>query len=195
MFDIGWSEMMVIAVIALIIIGPKDLPRVLRTVGHWVRRAQSLAREFQRGVDDMMRESELDEARKLMDARKHLDPKQIALDTVDPTGSVEKEAGELQSEVSDKGARRSAEGSEGTSTSDGSEKAGSGEGTAEETAKSETAGESSGPEAPRDGEDAPKATVIKHPVQIAPPHSVTPPSEPSPESETPASDDGSQKTA
>ena len=43
MFDIGWSEMAVIALLTLIVIGPRELPRVLRTVGQWVRKAQSLA--------------------------------------------------------------------------------------------------------------------------------------------------------
>lgn len=59
MFDIGWDEMALVAVVALIVIGPKDLPGVLRTCGQWVRKARQLAGEFQRGVDDMVREAEL----------------------------------------------------------------------------------------------------------------------------------------
>ncbi len=64
MFDIAWSELALIAAVALIVIGPKDLPRVMRTAGQWVRKARGMAAEFQRNLDDMMREAELDEIRK-----------------------------------------------------------------------------------------------------------------------------------
>jgi sec-independent protein translocase protein TatB len=63
-FDIAWSELALIAAVALIVIGPKDLPRVMRTAGQWVRKARGMAAEFQRNLDDMMREAELDEIRK-----------------------------------------------------------------------------------------------------------------------------------
>jgi len=63
-FDIAWSELALIAAVALIVIGPKDLPRVMRNVGQWTRRARTMAAEFQRNLDDMMREAELDEIRK-----------------------------------------------------------------------------------------------------------------------------------
>jgi len=68
MFDIGWTELVVIAIIAIIVIGPKDLPAVLRTAGRWARKARSLAREFQSGVDDIMRESEVEELRREINA-------------------------------------------------------------------------------------------------------------------------------
>jgi sec-independent protein translocase protein TatB len=64
MFDIGYSELLLIAVVALIVIGPKDLPRVMRTVGHWVGRARGMARHFRSGIDTMMREAELEEMEK-----------------------------------------------------------------------------------------------------------------------------------
>jgi sec-independent protein translocase protein TatB len=64
MFDIGYSELLLIAVVALVVIGPKDLPRVMRTVGHWVGRARGMARHFRSGVDTMMREAELEEMEK-----------------------------------------------------------------------------------------------------------------------------------
>jgi sec-independent protein translocase protein TatB len=88
MFDIGWSEMMVIGALALIVIGPKDLPKALKTVGKWVRRAKDMAREFQSGVDEMVRESELEEARETLRNTSSLD-KKIA-DTVDPSGEMTK---------------------------------------------------------------------------------------------------------
>jgi sec-independent protein translocase protein TatB len=64
MFDIGYSELLLIAVVALIVIGPKELPRVMRTVGHWVGRARGMARHFRSGIDTMMREAELEEMEK-----------------------------------------------------------------------------------------------------------------------------------
>ena len=59
MFGIDSSELLIIALVALVVIGPKDLPRVMRTVGHWVGRARGMASHFRAGVDNMIRESEL----------------------------------------------------------------------------------------------------------------------------------------
>ena len=59
MFDIGWSEMALILAVALVVIGPKDLPRLARQIGRWSAKARSMAREFQRSLDDMAREAEL----------------------------------------------------------------------------------------------------------------------------------------
>ncbi|MCB1969645.1 MAG: twin-arginine translocase subunit TatB [Geminicoccaceae bacterium] len=67
MFDLGWSEMAVIMLVAIIVIGPKDLPRVARTVGKWTGKARAMARDFQRSLDDMAREAELDEIKKAVE--------------------------------------------------------------------------------------------------------------------------------
>ena len=64
MLDIGWSEMFMIAVVAIVVIGPKELPRTLRTIGQWVAKARSLTREFQSNVNDMIAQSEVEELRK-----------------------------------------------------------------------------------------------------------------------------------
>ena len=56
MFDIAWSELALIGGVALLVIGPKDLPKVMRSMGRWTRKARLLAGEFQRNLDDMMRE-------------------------------------------------------------------------------------------------------------------------------------------
>lgn len=63
MFDIGWSELFLVAVLAILVVGPKELPRALRTMGQWAARVRGIAREFQNSVDDMIRESELEELR------------------------------------------------------------------------------------------------------------------------------------
>src|SRR3954471_14505413 len=67
MFDIGWSELVVIAVVALIAIGPKELPGVLRTVGQWMRKARTMAGEFQGQFQEAMREAEMADLKKSFD--------------------------------------------------------------------------------------------------------------------------------
>ena len=64
MFDVAPSEMLLVVIVALIVIGPKDLPRVLRVVGQWVGKARGLARQFRSGFDEMMREAEISEMEK-----------------------------------------------------------------------------------------------------------------------------------
>src|SRR6202453_1637091 len=67
MFDIGWSELMVIAVVALIAIGPKELPGVLRMVGQWMGKARKMAAEFQGQFQEAMREAEMADLKKSFD--------------------------------------------------------------------------------------------------------------------------------
>ena len=67
MFDIGWSEFVVIAVVALIAIGPKELPGVLRMVGQWVGKARKMAGEFQGQFQEAMREAEMADLKKSFD--------------------------------------------------------------------------------------------------------------------------------
>jgi sec-independent protein translocase protein TatB len=64
MFDIAPTELLLVAVVALLVIGPKDLPRVMRAVGQWVGRARGMARHFRSGIDAMIREAELEEMEK-----------------------------------------------------------------------------------------------------------------------------------
>jgi sec-independent protein translocase protein TatB len=64
MFDLGWDEMAVIAVVALVVLGPKELPNALRTVSGLMKQARKLAGEFQSGVHEIIREAELEDAKK-----------------------------------------------------------------------------------------------------------------------------------
>ena len=88
MFDIGWSELVVIAVVALIAIGPKELPAVLRTVGQYMGKIRRMASEFQGQFQEAMREAEM------ADLKKHVDEMSDAakgLTDFDPLASVKKE--------------------------------------------------------------------------------------------------------
>jgi sec-independent protein translocase protein TatB len=64
MFGVDSSELAVVAILALIFIGPKDLPKVLRSVGYWVGRVRGMARHFTSGIESMVREAELEEMEK-----------------------------------------------------------------------------------------------------------------------------------
>jgi sec-independent protein translocase protein TatB len=88
MFDFAWSEIVVIAVVALVVIGPKDLPKVLRTVGVWVGKARGIAREFQSSLDQMIRESELDDVRKDVEKATSMDITHEIEKTIDPGGEM-----------------------------------------------------------------------------------------------------------
>ena len=64
MFDVAPTELLLVAIVALVVIGPKDLPRVLRVLGQWVGKARRVAAQFRSGFDEMIRESELAEMEK-----------------------------------------------------------------------------------------------------------------------------------
>lgn len=64
MFDVASSEFLLVVLVALLVIGPKDLPKVLRVVGKWVGKARSVAAQFRSGFDEMVRQSELEELEK-----------------------------------------------------------------------------------------------------------------------------------
>lgn len=86
MLDIGWQELFIVAVLVIIVIGPKDLPGAMRTVAAWVRKARSLAREFQGGLDDMMREADLDDVKNQIESAKSFDIADEIESAIDPDG-------------------------------------------------------------------------------------------------------------
>ena len=90
MFDIAWSHLAVIALVALLVIGPKDLPRVLRTVGTWVGKARAVAREFQSSLDQMVREAELDEVKRQVEAASNVNLERELENSIDPGGEMER---------------------------------------------------------------------------------------------------------
>jgi sec-independent protein translocase protein TatB len=64
MFDLGTSELLLIAIVALLVIGPKDLPKAMRVVGQWAGKGRAMARHMRSGFDEMMRQAELEEMEK-----------------------------------------------------------------------------------------------------------------------------------
>src|SRR5271166_6152308 len=90
MFDLEWSKLALIAVVALVVIGPKDLPRVMRILGQWVQRARSIAREFQGSLDQMVRESELEEVKRNLDRAASFDVEREIHRAIDPGGELQR---------------------------------------------------------------------------------------------------------
>src|SRR6185369_3849891 len=91
MFDLSWGEMGIIAVVALVVLGPKELPNALRTVSMMMKNARKLAGEFQSGVNEIIREADLEDARKKLSEVQALNKNQIQnviAKAVDPTGEV-----------------------------------------------------------------------------------------------------------
>lgn len=72
MFDIGWAELLVIGCLALIVVGPKELPRMLRTLGRYTAQARGMAREFQRSMEDAAREADLSDMKEMRDVANQL---------------------------------------------------------------------------------------------------------------------------
>ena len=64
MFDVGFDEMLLVAIVAIIVIGPKDLPMALRTAGRWLGKIRRVSGHFRSGVENMIREAELEEMEK-----------------------------------------------------------------------------------------------------------------------------------
>jgi sec-independent protein translocase protein TatB len=88
MFDFAWSEIALIAVVAMIAIGPKDMPAAMRAVTGWVKKARRMAGEFQTHVDEMMREADLSEVRASINEIRNFDIKGEIEKTIDADGSI-----------------------------------------------------------------------------------------------------------
>ena len=66
--DLSWSHILLVVVVALVVVGPKDLPRLMRTVGQWMAKARQMADQFRKSFDEMTRQAELDELRAELEA-------------------------------------------------------------------------------------------------------------------------------
>jgi sec-independent protein translocase protein TatB len=98
-FDIGWPEFMVIGIVALVVIGPKDLPAALRVAGYWVRKARTLSREFHGTIEQMMREVELHEVQNELKKATEFDLDREFQKIIDPVNDPA--AGPQQREIPD----------------------------------------------------------------------------------------------
>ncbi len=88
MFDLSWGEMAVVGVVALVVLGPKELPNALRTITNLTKTARKLASEFQSGVNEIVREADLEDARKLAQGVSKGSISKAIEKAVDPTGDL-----------------------------------------------------------------------------------------------------------
>ena len=88
MFDLSWGEMAVVGVVALVVLGPKELPNALRTIRNLTKTARKLASEFQSGVNEIVREADLEDARKLAQGVSKGSISKAIEKAVDPTGDL-----------------------------------------------------------------------------------------------------------
>jgi sec-independent protein translocase protein TatB len=99
MFDLGWGELLVVGVVALVVLGPKELPNALRTVSNLTRTARKLAGEFQSGINEIVREAELEDARKAAQSISKSSISQAIEKVVDPTGEMKSTVADVQKDM------------------------------------------------------------------------------------------------
>ncbi|MCC6717673.1 MAG: twin-arginine translocase subunit TatB [Acetobacteraceae bacterium] len=88
MFDFAWSELAIVGVVALLVIGPKDLPAAIKAVGEIVRKARRMASEFQTHVDEMVKDADLQEVRNQINEIRNFDIKGALEKQIDSDGSI-----------------------------------------------------------------------------------------------------------
>src|SRR5258708_5078536 len=96
MFDIGWGELLVIGVVALVAIGPKELPTVLRTLGQWMAKLRRMAAEFQGQFQEAMREAEMSDLKKQVD---EMTTQAQSYANFDPVSEVRRELDSTQQQI------------------------------------------------------------------------------------------------
>jgi sec-independent protein translocase protein TatB len=99
MFDIGWQELFIVAVLIVVVVGPKDLPRTLRAIMGWIRKARSMAREFQDGVDDVVRQADLEDIKNQVSEVGDLELGKEFTDSLDLSDDLD--VGAIKSDVED----------------------------------------------------------------------------------------------
>lgn len=139
MLDLGWSELMVVAILTVLIFGPKELPTVLRTVTQLLSKARGVARDFQRTMDDMAREAELDKLKKDLQETTRTD------NLLDPSGSDDGLFDNPFGDPNEKpGSAKKSDAAEDTVAGEGQGEAAAEQGAAEQTGAGQTAGNESG---------------------------------------------------
>lgn len=99
MLDIGWNELLIIALVTILVVGPKELPHVLRTVTQFLRKLRAMASEFQSGLDDLAREAELQDLKQNIEKTASTDFAGELEQEFDPTGEIDRSVRELEKEV------------------------------------------------------------------------------------------------
>ena len=99
MLGMGWQEIFLVVVVAVIVVGPKELPRVLRTVSYWIRKVRGMAREFQSGVEDVIRETDLQDLRKELEETSVSDLRQSWSDANDLKNEVDGTMGVFENTI------------------------------------------------------------------------------------------------
>lgn len=93
MLDLGWTEMLVIAIVMIVVVGPKDLPKMLRTVGRTTAKMRSMAGDFRKQFDEALREAELDDVKSSIDSVRKMNP---AADIKKALNPMEKAAADVR---------------------------------------------------------------------------------------------------
>lgn len=100
MLDVGWSEMLVIAIVMIVVVGPKDLPKMLRTFGRMTTKMRGMANDFQRQFNEAIKEAELDDVKKSVNSLRGLNPAAEIRKQLNP---FEKAAADVRSSIDDAG--------------------------------------------------------------------------------------------
>lgn len=98
MFDIGWQELLVIAVVLIVVVGPKDLPKMLRTFGRTTAKMRGMAGDFRRQFDDALKEAELDDVKNMVNTARNLNPASSIKKHLNPLNAI---GDEIRSGLSD----------------------------------------------------------------------------------------------
>jgi len=88
MLDIGWTEILFVVVVAVLVIGPRDLPKAMRAIAKTIGKAKSMMRQFQNELDGMLRDSELDEVKNQIQATRNFNIKDQVAKSIDPDGQI-----------------------------------------------------------------------------------------------------------
>ncbi|MBB3234368.1 Sec-independent protein translocase protein TatB [Phyllobacterium endophyticum] len=91
MFEIGWSEILVIVIVMIVVVGPKDLPKMLRAFGKATSKFRATAGEFRKQFDEALKEAELDDVRDIVNEAKSLDPRSDIRKVFDPVRTIGEE--------------------------------------------------------------------------------------------------------